>query len=152
MEHDRGHAGLADLAALHGPGQRGLARVPAELAPEKVDDAGGLRGRQNHPALGRVAGERLFAQHVLTGGDGGQGNGGVGVGWGGDGHRLHAVQGNGVVHRGEGPGDVEHGGPLGGLGRIAADQGYHLQPGLPQGSHVGDAPEPGPDHHDPLHQ
>ena len=152
MEEDRGHAGLADLAPLHGPSQRGLACVPAELAPEQVDESRILRRGQHGPALGGVAGEGLLAQHVLAGGDGGQGDGRVGVGRGGDGHRRHTVQADGLLHRGEAAGDVEQRGPGRGLGRIAADQGHHVEPGLPEGPHVGDAPEPGPDHHHPAHQ
>ena len=69
--------------------------VPAELAAEEVDDAGLLGRGQHGPALGRVAGEGLLAQHVLAGGDGGQGDGRVGVGRGGDGHGVHAVEGRG---------------------------------------------------------
>ena len=59
---------------------------------------------------------------------------------------------NGLVHRGEGPGYVEHGGPVRRLGRVAPDQGHHLEPGRPQGAHVGDAAEPGADHDHPGHR
>ena len=71
--------------------------VPAELAAEEVDDAGGLGRGQHGPTLGGVAGERLLADQVLAGGDGRQGDGRVGVGRRGDGDGVDPVEGQGVV-------------------------------------------------------
>ena len=93
VEQHGGHTGLADLAVPDGLGQQGLSGVPPELAPEQVDHAGRLGGGQDRPALGGVAGERLLADEVLAGGDGGQRDGRVGVGRGGDGDGVRPRRG-----------------------------------------------------------
>ena len=61
-------------------------------------------------------------------------------------------QGEGVVHRGEGPGDAEQAGALRRLGRVAADQGRHLEAGGLERPHVGEAAEAGSEHDDPPHR
>jgi len=89
VEEEGGHAGIADGPVGHGAGGQPLARGPAELGPDEVHEAAGLGRREHGVRFGRVAGQRLLAQDVLAGGQGLQGESGMGVGWGGDGDGGH---------------------------------------------------------------
>jgi len=94
MEHDGGQAWLADLARTHGLGQEGLSGIPPEFTPEQMD----------HP--GRFGSGQRYHR--------------VGMGRRGDGDGVDPLKGEGLIHRGERPRDVEPVGPECRLYRVLA--------------------------------
>ena len=120
MEHDGGQAWLADLARTHGLGQEGLSGIPPEFTPEQMDHPGRSRSGQRDPTFVGIARERLFADDVFSGGDGGQRYHRVGMGRRGDADGVDPLDSEGLIHRGERPRDVERVGPECRLYRVLA--------------------------------
>ena len=148
MEHDGREARRTDRSRPDGPRQRRLARVPPELRAEQVHDAGFLRGREHAPALGGVAREGLFADHVLARGDRGERELGVRVRGRGDRHRIDAFERERVVERRERERHVELAGARFRAFAVATDHRQHVEARGAQRANVRNAAETGSDHHD----
>ena len=147
VEKEGGQPRLADGSLGHDPGGQPLTGGPPELGPHQMDEPGRLGRRQHRLGLGRVPGQGLLAQDVLTGGQRLQGEPGVGPGWGGDGDGGHPGQGQGRVHRGQGVRNGEAPGPLGRPLGVTTDQPEDIEAGRPQGGDVGQAAEARSHHH-----
>ena len=132
VQDHRRRPGLADDARRNRPGQGRLAGVPAELGAEQVDDAGGLGRGQHVDGFGRIAGERLLAQHVPPASDGRERQLGVRVRRRRDGDGVDAGQLECRGERGARLCHTEASGAFRGARRITPD--------------VGDAAEPRADH------
>ena len=91
VHHEGGQAGVADLATAYDACEQCLARAEPHLGAEQVYDAGPLGRLEQRPRLGRVARERLLAEHMLARGDRIVRDRGMAVGRSRDRDRVDAV-------------------------------------------------------------
>ena len=143
-----GDARLPQEPGGHRPRQERLPGVVTELGAHDMNHPGPLGRGQYPPPLGGVSGEGFLAQNVLAGGDGLEGEIGVGEWRGGDRHGRHARYPESLAQGAAGAGDVEQTGSLRRPGRVTSHHGHDVETGGPQCPDMGEAPEPGPDDHD----
>ena len=151
VQHEHREARLTDRTFPDGAGEQGLARVEAELGAEEMDDARAFGRGEQRAGFGRIARERLLAQHVLAGRDRLARERRVGVRRGRDRDRVDAVDRERIGERRARVGHGEGAGARRGLLGIAADDGAHVEAGGAQRAHVREAPEARPDHDDAAH-